>query len=426
MKLTILAIGSQGDVQPYAALGRALTRAGHDVSLASHETFRALAKRCGLGFSLVAGNPMDIVRGKEGQSWLSSSDSYVSFLSRAKKMAADLYPQISRDALCAAQGSDALIFSLPLSVCGYSVAAALRIPGIPAALYPLHPTGAFPSIMAPKLSFGRTVNWLSGAGVMALYWGIVRSLLGDFHKAQGLGPMPRQAPLWAMEKEGLPFLYGYSPTVIPKPSRWPSKRVVCGYWFLEDDPEWQPDSRLADFLQDGPPPVYVGFGSMASGDPAAMTRTILHAVQRTGQRAVLSTGWGGFQSNDLPRSVLPVGFVPHDWLLARVSIAVHHGGAGTTASVLKAGAPSIVVPFFADQFFWGKRVCDLGVGTAPIPRKDLSAESLTRAITSVLESRSMTARARSLADAIRAEDGAAVGVSAVEDYLRSATRRRIA
>jgi len=426
MRLTILAVGSQGDVQPYAALGRGLARAGHIVNLASHETFRGLAKRCGIGFSLIAGNPVDIVQGPEGQSWLSSSDSYVSFLSRARKMAANLYPQITQDALAAARGSDALVFSLPLTVCGFSVAAALRIHGIPAALYPLHPTRAFPSIMTPGLSFGRTVNWLSGAAVMCLYWGIAHSLLRGFHKAYGLGRMPLHAPLQAMEKQGLPFLYGYSPAVIPTPSSWPSTRVIGGYWFLEDAPEWEPEARLADFLQEGPTPLYVGFGSMTSGDPAAMTRSILQALQRTGQRAVLSTGWGGFHAEDMPRSVLTVGFVPHDWLFARVSMAIHHGGAGTTASVLKAGAPSVIVPFFADQFFWGKRVHDLGVGAAPIPRRELSADSLEKAITSVLESGSMAERAKTLANAIMAEDGVTASVAAVESYLRSTTRRSIA
>ncbi len=426
MRITVLAVGSQGDVQPYAALGRGLARAGHTVNLASHETFRGLAKRCEIDFSLIAGNPMDIVQGPEGQSWLGSSGSYVSFLSTAKKMAADLYPQISRDALAAARGSDALIYSLPLTVCGFTVASALGVPGIPAALYPLHPTRAFPSIMTPGLSLGRSINWLSGTAVMHLYWGIIRSLLRDFHKAQGLGRFPLLPTLASMERQGLPFLYGYSPSVIPTPHSWRQTRAVCGYWFLEDAPEWKPDERLVDFLRAGPAPVYIGFGSMTSGDPSGMTRIILEAVRRTGQRAVLSTGWGGLHAQDLPASVLPIGFVPHDWLFARVSMAIHHGGAGTTAAVLKAGAPSIVVPFFADQFFWGRRVCALGTGPMPIPRKDLTVDSLEKAIRSVVESDSVSARAHTIATAIKAENGVAAAVAAVESYLRSTARRRMA
>ena len=426
MKIAILAVGSQGDVQPYAALGRGLVGAGHTITLASHETFRALAKRCGIDFSLISGNPMEIVHGPQGQSWLSSSDSYFSFLSRARKMAADIYPQMSRDALAAARGAEALIYSLPLTVCGYTVAAALRIPGIPAALYPLHPTSAFPSIMTPNLSLGRTFNWLSGFGVMRLYWSIIRSLLKDFHEAQGLGRMPQAVPFFVIEKQGTPFLYGYSPSVVPTPTGWPSTRAASGYWFLEDAPEWEPEARLSDFLAEKPEPIYVGFGSMTSGDPEAMTHIILEALQRTGQRAVLSTGWGGFHSADLPKFVLPVGFVPHQWLLARVSMAVHHGGAGTTAAVLKAGTPSIIVPFFADQFFWGKRIHDLGIGPKPIPRKALSVESLEKGIRCVLENSLMAERAKEMASNIKGEDGVSAAVAAVENYLRSMTRRSIA
>ena len=426
MRIAVLAVGSHGDVQPYAALAGGLAKAGHSVTLASHETFRDLAMRCEVSFSLIAGNPMEIVQGTDGKSWLGSSDSYIRFLTRARAMAQDLYPQISRDALAASSGSEALIFSLPLTVCGYSVAEALGVPGIPAALYPLHPTRAFPSIMTPGLSLGPAVNWLSGAAVMHLYWQLSRSILGDFHRAQGLDRVPILPPLKRLEKEGVPFLYGYSPAVIPTPPNWPRTRAVCGYWFLEEATEWQPAAQLADFMTHGSPPIYVGFGSMTSGDPAGMTRVILDTLRRTGQRAVLSTGWGGLHIEDLPKSVMPIGFVPHEWLFPRVSLAVHHGGAGTTAAVLKAGAPSIVVPFFADQFFWGKRVADLGIGAGPIPRKELTVESLEKAIRSVLESGSMPARARDLSRAIAAEDGVTAAVAAVEDYLRSTTRRRIA
>jgi len=366
---------------------------------------------------------MEIVHGPQGRSWLSASENYLSFLSRARRMAATIYPQMAQDLLAAARGADALIFSMPLTVCGYTIAAALRIPGIPAALYPLHPTRAFPSIMTPNLSLGRIVNWLSGVGVMWLYWNIVRSLLGDFHRAQGLGRLPFTAPFQMIERHGTPFLYGYSPSVVPTPSNWSSRRVAGGYWFLEDSHDWEPEAPLLDFVEKRPMPIYVGFGSMTSGDPKAMTRIILEALRRTGQRAVLSTGWGGFETEDLPASVLPVGFVPHDWLFAHVSTAIHHGGAGTTAAVLKAGVSSIVVPFFADQFFWGKRIHDLGIGPQPIPHKALSVESLENAIGAVLENNAMKERAKEIAVKIRAENGVAAAVAVVEGYLRSMTRR---
>ena len=426
MRLTVLAVGSQGDVQPYAALARGLARAGFIVRLASHETFREMARRTGLDFAPIAGNPMDIVQGPEGQAWLNSTDSYMTFLGRARKMAQGLIGDLSRDALKAAEGSDALIFSLPLSISGYTVARALRIPGIPAALYPLHPTRTFPSIMAPELSLGAGMNWLSGAAVMQLYWQLSRSLIGRWHRGLDIGRMPLFSPLAKLEKTGLPFLYGYSSAVIPRPAKWPRTRAVCGYWFMGGTEEWKPDKALQDFLEAGPPPIYVGFGSMTSGDPGRMTQIILEALRRTGQRAILSTGWGGFHAEDMPKFVMPIGFVSHPWLFPRVSMAIHHGGAGTTAAVLQAGAPSIIIPFFADQFFWGKRVRDLGVGAGPIPRRVLTADSLEAAIRAILDDEGVTTRARNIAKAIKAEDGISAAVAAVKDYLCSTAPRRMA
>lgn len=238
--------------------------------------------------------------------------------------------------------------------------------------------------------------------------------------------MPIFSPLVKLEKAGLPFLYGYSPAVIPRPKRWPKTRAVCGYWFMGGLEDWQPDNSLQKFMDAGPPPIYVGFGSMTSGDPGRMTQIILEAVRRTGQRAILSTGWGGFHAEDMPKSVLPVGFVSHPWLFPRVSMAIHHGGAGTTAAVLQAGVPSIIIPFFADQFFWGRRVRDLGVGAGPIPRKVLTEDFLEAAIRAVLDNGDMTARARNIAKAIEAEDGIAAAVAVVKDYLGSTAPRRMA
>ena len=419
MKITILAVGSQGDVQPYAALGGGLARAGHAVTLASHETFRDLAKRCGIGFSLIAGNPMDIVQGPEGQAWLSSSSNYLKFIGSVRKLALGLLGQILDGALAASQGSDALIFSLPLSICGYTVAEVLKIPGIPAALYPLHRAWEFPSIMMPRLRLGHLGNWLSATVVQQIFWQFSRSLLRGRRKELGVGKMSFFPPMEKQHKEGLPFLYGYSPSVIPRPAGWPETRATCGYWFLEDTSPWQPDARLATFLEAGPPPVYVGFGSMASADSQIMTRVILDGIQRAGQRVLLSGGWGGFHVEDLPESVMPIGFVPHDWLFPRVALAIHHGGAGTAAAVFKAGVPQMIIPFFADQFFWGKRVSDLGLGAPPLNRKKLGAELVEKSVRSVMESPGMAARAREVAKAIRAEDGIAAAVRVVEGYFRS-------
>ena len=423
MRITVIAIGSQGDVQPFAALGAGLARAGFTVRLASHESFRDLASAGGLEFAPITGNPRDIVQGEQGQAWLQSSDNFLLFMKQVSKIAKGMIGQLSSDMLEGSKGSDALIYSIPLAVSGYSTAEALGIPGIPASLYPLHPSSAFPSIMTPTLPINwGPVNRLSGASVAELFWLIVRPLLATRARTEaGLGRLPFRIPLKAWERQSLPFLYGYSPAVIPRPADWGKSQVVCGYWFGERKDEWTAPPELLKFISSGPAPLYVGFGSMASGDSTGLTKSVLEAVRRTGQRAIISSGWGGLKTESLPLYVFPVGHVPHDWLFPRVSMAVHHGGAGTTAAVLRAGIPSIVVPFFADQFFWGHLLHARGLGAPPIPHKKLSADSLEQRIRAVLAGKGIRERCAALAGKITTEDGVGAAVTAVESYLRSTT-----
>ncbi|WP_371810189.1 glycosyltransferase [Deinococcus sp. JMULE3] len=151
----------------------------------------------------------------------------------------------------------------------------------------------------------------------------------------------------------------------------------------------------------------IGFGSMTTPDPQATTREVVRALERSGQRAVLLSGWGGLSAADVPDSVFVTDSVPHDWLFPRVAATVHHGGAGTTAAGLAAGVPNVVVPFFGDQPFWGDRVQRLGVGPAPVPRRALNERTLAEALTHAVTDPGMKDRAAALGTRIRAEDGVA-------------------
>lgn len=145
-----------------------------------------------------------------------------------------------------------------------------------------------------------------------------------------------------------------SPALVPKPRDWKNNIDVVGFYFLNLATDFKPADDLAKFLADGPPPVYIGFGSVVVEDSAVMTKTIFDAVERAGLRALVSAGWGGLGGVDVPSNIFILGNVPHDWLFEHVCAVVHHGGAGTTAIGLKKGKPTLVVPFFGDQPFWGK------------------------------------------------------------------------
>jgi UDP:flavonoid glycosyltransferase YjiC (YdhE family) len=199
------------------------------------------------------------------------------------------------------------------------------------------------------------------------------------------------------------------------PADWGPANQLTGYWFLDDAEDWAPPAALLDFLQAGPVPVYIGFGSMSSRKPEETADLVIQAVKQTKQRALLFSGWDGLHKQDLPDSMLMIGPTSHDWLFPRVAAVVHHGGAGTTAAGLRAGVPSILVPFFGDQPFWGNRVHSLGVGPAPIPRSKLSVERLAQAIQEATTDTRMRQRAADLGVKIRAENGVANAVKIIQN-----------
>jgi sterol 3beta-glucosyltransferase len=215
----------------------------------------------------------------------------------------------------------------------------------------------------------------------------------------------------------VPVLLGFSTQVVPRPSDWPPTVTVTGYWFLEEAVDWQPPAELLHFLEEGPQPVFIGFGSMAGRDPERLGRTVLDALRDSGERGIIVTGWGGTRLAGTPPGVFVLESAPYEWLLPRVKAVVHHGGAGTTAAGLRAGRPSVVCPFVADQPFWGARVAALGVGPEPIPQRKLTAGNLADAIRTAATDPAMRERAARLGERIRAEDGVGNAVAAIEGVL---------
>jgi len=194
---------------------------------------------------------------------------------------------------------------------------------------------------------------------------------------------------------------------------------VTGAWFLDPPASFEPPPRVVDFLVSGPPPVYVGFGSMTVERPEVMTRSLLDGLRRARRRAILSTGWGGLAEAQAGDDVLFVGDVPHAWLFPRVAAIVHHGGAGTTAESLRAGVPQLIVPFLSDQPFWGHHVARAGLGPEPVPVGAFSAAALADALIR-MDRPAMRARAQEIGRRVREERGAAGAVEAMERHLRRA------
>lgn len=209
----------------------------------------------------------------------------------------------------------------------------------------------------------------------------------------------------------------WSPHVLPKPKDWGPEVDVVGYCFLNLGSQYQPQEELIDWIKKGPRPIYVGFGSMLLDDSREITNIILEALKHTGQRGILDRGWGDLgASSELPDYVFLLENCPHDWLFPQCSAVVHHGGGGTTATGLKAGCPTTIVPFFGDQYFWGDKIHEKGLGPQPIPVDQLTVEALSNAIEFMLQPE-VKCRTMEIAQLIENEDGVTAAVDAFHRHL---------
>jgi len=405
MHITILALGSRGDVQPYVALGLGLQRAGYKVRLVALSQFETFVESRGLDF-LSLGIDLDDLQ-KAGRE----------FKPNMERMQESFWQ--------ASQGTEAIIFST-LGINAYHVAEKLEVPCLWALTIPIFGRTRTRPALLPPLPLGGGCNLLAHILTEQGTQQSIGRLFNSWRqKRLNLPPIQlHRFPYTQLRGQPVPMLYCYSPAVVPKPPDWSEHAHVTGYWFLDQGPYWQPPTDLVDFLESGPPPIYVGVGGITSREPEKTSRIVLDALRQSGQRGVIATGGGGLSQSGLPDEVFVTEAVPHDWLFPRMAAVAHHGGAGTTGAGLRAGVPSIIVPVTNDQPFWGRRVKALGAGPAPIPRKRLTVDRLAYAISVAVTDESIRKRAAELGETIRAEDGVVNAVGIINQTLGGSTTNR--
>ena len=414
MRVAVLAIGSRGDVEPFLALSTGLRRRGHTVVVATHAEFAAMVTGAGVDFAELGGNPREALSSPQGRRMLNTRNP----LLLPSRMGALVGPALDAAlpaALAACAGADVVLFAT-LAQFGLTVADQLGIPAVAAHLQPSTPTAAMPaaglpSVRPPPAALNKATWRLSEA----LTWRAFRPTLNRQRARVGLAGLPRRLPSrWPRDRRPA-VLYGFSPSVVPVPPDWPDDVHVTGYWFRDPDPACTLPAALAAFLAAGAAPVYLGFGSMPDADPAGLVAALVGGARRAGHRMVLHSGWSRLGATGLlDDDVLVVDDVPHSLLFPRMAAVVHHGGAGTTAAALRAGVPAVVVPLFADQFFWGRRVAALGAGAPPIARERLTDARLGAALAVASGRRD---GARRIAAELAAEDGVATAIAVLEAVL---------
>jgi sterol 3beta-glucosyltransferase len=414
--IVIFTIGTQGDVRPCVALGQGLHRAGYPVRIATSENFAGLVREAGLEFYPLTADFQAML---EADRTITDRALDLRAMARIfRERYATWAANWVEEGLAACEGAGLLIGVSNSTLLAKALSEALGIPFAIARLQPLTPSRELPPMVLSG-SRHKLPGVLSLGAHYLLFqmvWGVMRPAINDIVRPQlGLPRYPWYGPyLFQSDLHRAKVINGFSRHVLPRPSDWPESSQVTGYWFFRQ-PQWRPPEALREFLAAGTKPVYIGFGSMVSSDATSFTETVLAAVKKSGRRAVLASGWGGLAGEEGAQSeqIFFLRHAPHDWLFPRMSAAVYHGGAGTTAAAVRAGIPSVIVPFYGDQPFWARCLNRQGVAPPAVNRKGLTSGALASAIAATQDS-TMIQKAIALGNAVRVEDGIGKGIR----YLR--------
>lgn len=414
MKFTFLTFGTEGDTRPLVALAHALIARGHRAEVLADGSTAAQAHAYGVPFTALAGRMHDGIAGGGALADLMRDGGDLTRVARAcARIAQDNTTAWMRTARSHAVDSDVLVFSGLASYAGLAVADGMDLPCVGAGLWPMTPTRAFGSVFMRPRPLPGWANRLSHMAFAQLSWVLFRSAINAGRRAV-FGAAPRYRT-W----QGYSLLLGCSSFLLPRPDDWPDEVHPCGAWYLPPRQAWTPPAALTDFLDAGEAPLYVGFGSMAGFDRSRVLRAVIEAMG--GRRTLFFPGWSGIDAHALPANFHVLRDTPHDWLLPRTALVVHHGGAGTSHAAARAGVPSVVVPFAGDQFFWAERVRRAGIGTVAGPAASLDGDRLRSAIEAAATP-AMRQRALTVGQAMREEDGVRNAV----DLLLSGVARPLA
>lgn len=411
MNITILTYGSRGDVQPFLPLSLGLMARGHSVTLAAPPRFQDLVEEHGIVFSPLAGDPEDLSR--------RFNESGFNFIKQVRDMmshAVEIGAEMLRKTKEACRDADLIIHTFAHAVGAHTLAREKNIPDIHVQTFPMFaPTGDYPNVTMPNLKV-RALNRLTHVVSKKITWWT--SSFGYEQVRRRAGLLKRRL-YFPFDDDPLrpptPILCAWSPSLLLPSSDWTSNVHVTGYYFFDLNASYQPPEELQNLLEAGEPPVCVSFGSMVNRNAEKIHRIVRESLTRSGQRGVILSGWGRVNQPS-SKNLLYLDAVSHDWLLPRCKMIIHHGGAGTTSAGLRAGIPNIVVPFTADQPFWGRRVHAVGAGPKPILVNDLSVEKLTQAIAEA-DANVLRKRAQDIGQRIRSEEGVRRAVELIESHV---------
>ncbi|MER5755302.1 glycosyltransferase [Streptomyces sp. NPDC002088] len=404
MRVLLSTYGSRGDVEPLVGFAVALRGLGAEVRVCAPPDEEFAELLAGVGVPLVP-----VGRSARALTAAAPPPSAANLPQRAAELIAGQFEAVT----AAAEGCDALVATgvMPAAAGARSVAEKLGIRSVSVTFQqltlpsPHHPPLAYPGRPFPPEVTDNRVLWdLDAQSIDALFG----EALNTNRASVGLPPVDNVRD----------YVIGGQPWLATDPILDPWQEtpdldvVQTGAWILPD--ERPLPAELVAFLDAGAPPVYVGFGSMPMHTSTDVAQVAIEAIRAQGRRALVRRGWADLALIDNRDDCFVVGEINQQALFGRVAAVVHHGGAGTTTTATRAGAPQVVVPQATDQPYWAGRVADLGIGAAhagPTP----TFESLSAALSTALAPETR-ARATAVAGEIRS-DGATVAAKLLLDEI---------
>lgn len=411
--------GTRGDIQPFLAIAQGLKEAGYEPIVAAADDYQSWIETGDLAWRRL---------GRDVKAWFLEEENarkltlspVSALINLGELLERPLQDQVE-DLLTASEGVDAILFSV-LSHLVCDLAEARKLPAAALLLQPAMPTRHYPSALSPYPNMGPWLNRLSSEAALRARYLSRRKITAWRKDVLGLSPKPASWAAFTIAGRPVPKIYGFSPHVLPVPSDWSDNDHVVGYWFYDPALRGEPDSDTAQsmsaFLAAGPKPIYVGFGSMPIPHAQENMAILKDSLRRLDMRAIISRGWAGLELGPADHDQFySLGEVPHSWVFERVDALVHHGGAGSTATGLRAGLPTLVCALGFDQLFWGHRIASIGAGPKPLPMRNWSPERLDASLRALTTTERFRHTAQAIGTKLQAERGTANAVACVRKII---------
>ena len=413
MKISMITIGSTGDVRPYILLGRELKKRGHIISICAFRNFEATARTEGFDFI-----PIDRDASAFMKNVLSNNKGGIDYVNNIHRELKELAP-VMFDAIDKAVSCSDIVISTYFGSFVRRVAEKYNKLFVQTHFFPMDVNDVSPIASAKGFCLGHNYYHFTYKLGYLLINLLERYLTKKYKDDYELEPNEiTSSPVYTINGQKFPVIYAMSRYVLPPYSEWEDNIHVVGYFFEEKTQNYTPPQELIDFLNAGEKPIYIGFGSVMSPKIEKYLNITLKALERTNIRAILVQGWKDFTPPE-NKNVFTIGALPHDYIFDKVKAVIHHGGAGTFAAGIKHAKPTYIVPFGGDQSFNALRAYELGIGPKPLKQEFFTVEKMERCLNELVENDEYRINAEILSKKLADEQGIDKAIEIIEEYINA-------